>query len=168
MFLLPNSKKSSKDRVSQLSHIINTISISTDIKGLLETTLKRTLDALASERGSIFLAGDDGKELFLKLSCSGNMAINDVKKKVGEGIIGEVAKNRKPLLVKDVRHDARFSIAAMYKNYKTNSFLCVPIATDVKLIGVINITESKSKKPYNVRDLRFLKIVADHIALKID
>ncbi|MBU1852655.1 MAG: GAF domain-containing sensor histidine kinase, partial [Candidatus Omnitrophica bacterium] len=51
---------------------------------------------------------------------------------------------------------------------KTNSFLCAPIATDMRLIGVMSITENKSKKPYSEQDLRILEIIAGHIALKIE
>lgn len=169
MFQLINNKR--KGKLSQLWDITKTISTSRDMKGLLEFTLNKTLKALCSERGSIFLTGDDGQELFLKLAYNLNAnlgEISEIKRKMGEGVIGRVAKDRKPLLVKDIRHDERFKISNMYNNYKTNSFLCVPIATDVKLIGVISITENKHKRPYSEEDLRFLKIIADHIALKIE
>jgi len=154
--------------VYQLSDIIRTISNSKDMRGLLEFTLNKTLKALSSERGSIFLAGDDGQELFLRWSHNMKPDFSEIKKKMGEGVVGKVAMDRKSVLVKDIRSDERFSIASLYHDYKTNSFLCVPIATDGKLIGVINVTENKFKKPYSEGDLRFLEIVADRIALKIE
>lgn len=167
MFLLANNKRQ-KDKLSYLYDIINTISESKDMKGLLETTLNKTLKALSSERGSIFLAGDDGKELFLRWSYNMNPGFSEIRKKIGEGVVGKVARDRQPLLVKDVRHDERFHVSNMYHDYKTNSFLCVPIATDARLIGVINITENKFKKPYSEKDMKFLQIIADHIAFKIE
>ena len=169
MFQLLNSNKKTKDKVSQLSDIIDTISMSKDMKELLEAALGKTLHALSSERGSVFLTGDDGQELFLKWAQNMDFSkTSEIRKKVGEGIMGKVAKGREAMLVKDIRHDPRFSISNMYHDYKTNSFLCVPIATDMRLIGVISITENKSRKPYNEGDLRFLKIIAGHIALKIE
>lgn len=167
MLLLANRKKE-RDRISQLCDIINTIIEAKDLKELLEAALNKALKALSSDRGSIFLAADDGQELFLKWSHNFDSAAKTIKKKLGEGVVGRVAMERMPLLVKDVRTDARFDIANMYHDYKTNSFLCVPISTDMKLIGVINVTENKSRKPYSEKDLKFLKVIADHIAMKIE
>lgn len=168
MFLSISNNKKEKDRVSQLADIIAAMSVSKDIKELLELALSRTLQALSSDRGSIFLAGEDGKELFLKWAYNINSEEKNIREKVGEGIAGKVAENMEPVLVKDIRHDPRFNFRHIYNNYKTRSFLCVPIAIDVKLIGVINITENRSNKPYSEKDLKFLKIIADHIALKIE
>jgi len=166
---LANNKKA-RDRVSQLKDIIDSISLSNDMKGLLETALNKTLEALSSEKGSIFLTGDDGQELFLRWAYDTNpsVKVKEVRKRLGEDVVGKVAMNRKGMLVKDIRHDSRFHISNMYHDYKTNSFLSAPIATDMKLIGVINITENKFKKPYSEGDLKFLEIVADRIALKIE
>lgn len=168
MFLSLNNTKKEKDKVSQLAGILSVISASQDMKGLLETALSGALQALSSDKGSIFLAGDDGKELFLKWSYNMNSEEKDIRKKIGEDIMGKVAENMEPVLVKDIRHDQRFNFSHMYNNYKTRSFLCVPIATDAKLIGVINITENRFNEPYSEKDLKFLKIVSDHIALKIE
>ena len=169
MLLAQNKGTDKRDKILQLYDIINTISQSNDMKELLEVTLYKTLKALSSERGSVFLAGDDGQELFLRWSYNMNSStgLGEVKKRLGEGVIGKVAMDKIPVLVKDIRNDARFKVSSMYRDYKTNSFLCVPIATDVRLIGVINVTEHKCKKPYSEKDLKFLKIVADYIALKI-
>lgn len=167
IFRLENSKQED-NKVLQLHDIINIISTARDMKELLESALNRTLKALYSERGSIFLTGDDGKELFLKWAYNTNPAVRDVRKKLGEGIMGKVAMDRKGVLVKDTRSETIFNIPKTYNDYKTNSFLCVPIATDMKLVGVMSVTENRFNKPYTEDDLRFLEIVAGHIALKIE
>lgn len=167
MLLLTNNKRE-KSKFLKLCNILNTISASNDIKELLGSSLNKILKALDSERGSIFLLGDDGKELLLKWSYNLDSALKEMKKKLGEGVVGKVAMDRIPMLVKDVRSDVRFNGASPSNGYKTNSFLSVPISTDMKLIGVINITENKHKKPYSEKDLKFLKVIADHMALKIE
>ena len=57
--------KTNKDmsKIEQLSEIIDSISASRDIRELLQASLNQTLKALSSERGSIFMAGEDGEEL---------------------------------------------------------------------------------------------------------
>ncbi|MBU1933363.1 MAG: GAF domain-containing sensor histidine kinase [Candidatus Omnitrophica bacterium] len=170
MFQLKNDKQE-QNKIVSLREIINIISMARDIKELLECALNKTLKALDSEKGSIFLTGDDGKELFLRLAQNTGSGMRDVKKKLGEGVIGKVAMERKGLLVKDISREIwpdGFKIPKLHNDYKTNSFLCVPIATDVKLIGVMSVTENRSNKPYSEDDLRFLEIVAEYIAFKIE
>lgn len=167
MFQLAIEKRQ-KDRLAQLSDIMAAIQASEDIKGLLERTLQKTLRALNSERGSIFLAENDGKELSLGLSYNVEGEYKSVKKKIGEGIAGKVARDRIAVLVKDIRHDARFQVYSNFRNYKTNSFLSVPVSSGSRLIGVINITENLTRRPYSEKDLDFLKIVADCIAIRIE
>ncbi|MFC1667447.1 ATP-binding protein [Candidatus Omnitrophota bacterium] len=166
--LAGNKEKEKEGRISQIYDIINTVSTSANMRDLLEVALNKILRSLSSERGSIFLTGDDGQELFLKWAYNIDPTAKEIKKRIGEGIIGKVAMEKKGLLVRDIREDSRFNVSSMFHDYKTNSFLCVPIATDVKLIGVINITENKSKKAYSEEDLRFLEIVAGSIARKIE
>src|SRR4030042_6200178 len=88
-------------RTLQLCDILNTISAAKDLRSLLEVTLNKALLALLSERGSIFLTGNDGKELFLRWGYNMSPDMNSgMKRKMGEGGVGRVAMTRKPLLVK--------------------------------------------------------------------
>jgi K+-sensing histidine kinase KdpD len=167
MFLQTKTKKD-MSKIEQLSEIIDSIYASRDIRELLQASLNQTLKALYSERGSIFMAGEDGEELSLKCANDNELKLDQVRRKLGEGVVGKVAKEKRSLLVKDIRQDRVLTISNINHDYRTNSFLCVPILAGAKLIGVISITENNTGKPYSEEDLKFLEIVAGSIGLQIE
>ena len=52
-----------------------------------------------------------------------------IVKKLGAGVVGKVAANKKPLYVDNISNDARFQNHKTLKSYKTNSFICTPLLT---------------------------------------
>ncbi|NOX97198.1 MAG: GAF domain-containing protein [Nitrospirae bacterium] len=157
--------------LSHLYEISKAISSSLDLKKVLELTLDKCLDSLESEAGSIFLLDEEGKELILKtVRGPKEVSLHDVKQRLGEGISGLVASNGKPLLVTDIENDPHFrkKRSDVLDMYETASFLCVPLVTTNQLVGVINITEKRSRKPYTRNDLEFLAALASHASLAIE
>lgn len=80
-----------------------------------------------------------------------------VKVKVGEGISGWVAQNRKPLIIEDAQNDARFSNLADKKTgFITRSLLSVPLIYHNDLLGVINAVNAKTKPCFDIEDQEIL------------
>ncbi len=165
-----NLEKKSRP-LSHLYEISKAISSSLDLKEVLELTLDKCLDSLESEAGSIFLLDENEKELVLKtVRGPKEVSLRDVKQRLGEGISGLVARNGRPLLVIDIERDPHFQKrrSDVLEMYETASFLCVPLVTTNRLVGVINITEKRSRKPYTQDDLKFLAALASHASLAIE
>jgi PAS domain S-box-containing protein len=160
-------KKISKlSYLHEISHAINSFQ---DLDQLLDYTLSKALESLDSESGSIFLWDDKTQELLLhKIIGRDKKDLEGIKKRLGEGIAGLVAKQKKPILVKNIKTDPRFKADADGKSYRTNSFLCVPIVARDKLVGVINVTEKATATPFNTDELELLFILANHVAIAID
>jgi PAS domain S-box-containing protein len=153
--------------IHQVSHAINSMESEDD---LLAYTLNEALRSLESESGSIFVWNEDSKELELILS-KGPTAheLKGIKKKLGDGIAGIVARDGKPILVKNIDEDPRFqNTKASGTRYKTRSFICVPLIAKNRLIGVINVTEKLTLQPFNDDELEFLFIIANHAAIALD
>jgi len=157
-------------KLSYIHHVSNTIKSIQNIDDLLEYALLQALNSLESESGSIFIWDSTKNELELKLSKGRSFEeLKGIKKRLGEGIVGLVAKEGKPLLVKNINNDPRFKKCnTKNHSYKTDSFLCVPLFANNKLIGVINVTEKISRQPFNDEELEFLFILANHVAFAID
>ena len=80
-----------------------------------------------------------------------------IKVKLGEGISGWVAKERKPLIVNDVQNDPRFlKIADKKSGITTRNLICVPLIYDDDLLGVLNVLNSKTKKLFDEEDQEIL------------
>tara|TARA_R100001591_G_scaffold118644_1_gene143448 strand:+ start:8061 stop:11162 length:3102 start_codon:yes stop_codon:yes gene_type:complete len=81
--------------------------------------------------------------------------------KIGEGIVGSVAKTLQPEIVNDLTKDLRY-IKDIESN---NSEITVPILLDGKLIGIID-SEHEEKNYYTQQHLQDLETVAGVIATK--
>lgn len=74
-----------------------------------------------------------------------------VRVRLGQGIAGWVAHNRKPLLVRareegEVRHSDRDA-------YNSDSFICAPLVYNNRLIGVLNLSNKPAGEPFDQADL---------------
>jgi len=101
-----------------------------------------------SEADSIFVYVLDSKKSELILRASKNPHPNLLSKitlKVGEGITGWVALERKPVAISTgASKDSRFKYFRSLPEDSFEAFLSVPIMTKREVIGVINVQYKKS------------------------
>jgi PAS domain S-box-containing protein len=86
----------------------------------------------------------------------------DYKIKLGEGVVGQVAKTNKPLRINDVAEEENY----ISPKFCQSSELCVPISVNSKVFGVIN-AESSQKDAFSPSDERLLNTVADQLAVAL-
>jgi len=81
----------------------------------------------------------------------------NVELKMGEGLAGWVAANRKPVIIQDVQRDTRFfKEADHYTGFQTRNLLCVPIVYGEELLGVIEVLNSKGRPCFDTEDEEIL------------
>jgi len=81
----------------------------------------------------------------------------NVELKIGEGLAGWVAANRKPVIIEDVQRDIRFfKEADHYTGFQTRTLLCVPIVYGEELLGVIEVLNSKNRSCFDTEDEEIL------------
>ncbi len=86
----------------------------------------------------------------------------------GEGIAGLVAESGIPIVVSDVRREARFSKRAdQLTGFKTGSIACVPLRIRDELKGVIEVV-SKRVGTFSDKDLDVLSAIAGPVAVMIE
>ena len=86
----------------------------------------------------------------------------------GEGIAGLVAESGIPVVVSDVRREARFSKRVdQVTGFKTGSIACVPLRIRDELKGVIEVV-SKRVGTFSDKDLDMLTAIAGPVAVMIE
>ena len=148
--------------------MIKDINSNVELEGCLKTSMERITELLDVEKGSLMLLDKENQELSIKVARGlTDDIIENTKTMVGEGVSGWVAKNRKPLLVKDIRSDKRFE--KREGGYHNNSLLSVPllVAGD-ELLGVINVNNKTTRGVFGKKDLDALNDVAAHVSSAID
>jgi PAS domain S-box-containing protein len=136
-------------------------------------TIVDTLERLmAWERGSIWLKDKSGDNLILlahskmglnehefKIECA---RVNNIVKKVGEGIVGWVTKTGETIRSGNIRTNEHYLIA----DEKVKSEMCVPLFIGGEIIGSIN-AESYMPDAFTEHDERLMKTIANQAAVAI-
>ncbi|PIU18553.1 MAG: HD-GYP domain-containing protein [Elusimicrobia bacterium CG08_land_8_20_14_0_20_44_26] len=87
--------------------------------------------------------------------------------KPGEGIAGKVFESGRSIFCEDIEKDTRFKKESRIKYY-SKSFVSVPLKVNGRIIGVLNVNNRKSRKPFTVEALNILNVIADEAAMIIE
>ena len=85
--------------------------------------------------------------------------------KLGEGIVGWAAKQRKIVSVSDATKDSRFKNLEM--GYSPRSVLIMPLESPRRLVGALTIAR-KEVKPFTSVEQALMQIIANQAAISID
>ena len=133
-------------------------------KNILNETLAKLKNLLNAESASLFLFDRERQELVLNSFFDEHKTqFMGLRQRIGEGVAGSVANECKPVLVKDIKTDPRFS-KEHFRHYHTNSFICVPISTPYGLIGVISISDKASGEVFTDADFSLACLIAQMIS----
>ena len=152
--------------LQKISDICTSVNVVKNSRELLEISLKQTMELLGARRGSIFILNKSKKELILKIACGMKAdEKQNLVKRLGEGVVGQVAQIKKPLVVEDISKDIRFQDFKARSSYHTPSFICAPLLIKDNLIGVINIADKEAEGRFTKNELQLLDFLSSQIAL---
>ena len=149
-----------------------TLKISKSIKQKTEAFVNTTMDLFVEfvsellnlEVCSIMLADEFTSELTIN-SARGldENIMKGTRIRFGDQIAGWVAMEGRPLLIEDIERDPLFSRRNI-PHYTTKSLLSVPLKSDGKVIGVINMSDKKTAQPFTESDLHVASMISERIA----
>ncbi len=144
---------------------LDTVTPQTSPQILLNNILTAALKAVDSKDGSLMLLDEDKNELvFVHVIGASKEKLIDYRLSAGEGIAGWVALNHKPMLVPDVRFEPLFTPQVdQVTGFQTISVISVPLIHKDRVVGVIEVVNTTSGKPFEENDLDILLLVA-HLA----
>jgi sigma-B regulation protein RsbU (phosphoserine phosphatase) len=112
---------------------------------------------------AILLINDRTQELWMRFQIGHTPEIERTRLKIGRGIIGQAALQRRSLLVDDVSKDEHYISA----NPNVRSELAVPLIVKNKVIGVLDI-ESETSGFFTREHQRLLEVVASRMAVAVE
>jgi two-component system sensor histidine kinase KdpD len=128
------------------------------LEDVLQILLSSALELLEGDSGSIMLTvDDDGLEV---LSEIGNRAARGARARIGEGVAGQVALRREPVLISGQVRDGEMRAVPVA------SAVCVPLLNRDDLLGVLNVN-GNVERTFTEYDLRALSLFAEHAAMAI-
>lgn len=143
-----------------------------DLSDVLSHIMKKVQKILSAESWSVLVLNEETNELVFEKTSGKKGTGRKIKKmrlKLGEGIAGWVAQEKIPVVVPDVTKDPRFSSRVDQEiHYQTRSLLSVPILSNDRVLGVIEVVNKTTNEPFTKEDLQLLLKIVDHIAIAIE
>jgi len=155
--------------LSELQQNIDYITPNTNVFALINRILSSALDAVDSQDGSLQLLDEESHELvFVEVQGSARDRLLNYRMAGHEGIAGWVAANHKPRLVPDTNQEPLFSpLVDRSIGFRTNSLICVPLMDQERVMGVIEVVNTRSGEPLKEADMDILLLVAQLASLAI-
>ncbi len=155
-----------KRRLDEL-HILQEISSicleNVDEHQIITQITKTIGNELYTDHFGVMLLDEEDNVLRIHPSYQGLVPEDaDFEIKLGEGVVGRVAKTNKPLRINDVTEEENY----ISPKHCQASELCVPISVNSKVFGVIN-AESSKPDAFTSEDERLLITVADQLAVAL-
>ena len=121
-------------------------------------------DYFGIERCSLMAVDPRGEALEIMMSRGISTSIAErVRVRIGQGIAGWVAHNRKPLLV---RSQGEANVSHTHQdNYNSDSFLSVPVVHNDVLYGVLNLSNKKDGSLFGNSDLDRAMLLGQFLAM---
>ena len=160
-------------RVKQLELLTESarlLNSTVDFNRLVQLIMKIVKDALNVETVSILRYDWDKSHMVFELARGKHgRDIRGAKIPVGMGVVGWVAKHKKPVVANDIRKDKRFSPELEKKfKLKIRSIMSIPIKRGNRFIGVIEAVNRRGKTPFSKADLDVFLALGNHVAAAIE
>lgn len=135
-----------------------------DPGGLVRLVIAETTEALGTDVCSVYLLEPDGEHLLLAATNGLSQAgVGRVRLRVGEGVTGWAADERRPAVVPDVREEPRFRWLHGVDQARFVSMCSVPIVSGDRLVGVLNV-QTDRRREFGRHDVDLLAAIAAQVA----
>lgn len=158
------------ERLSVFHEIGKALASTIDLQKILQTVMEKISDHLQPDTWSLLMIDEATNELYFEIAIgAGADKLKDVRLKMGEGIAGWVAQHGEPVLIEDVKRDARFTQRVDdITQMDTRSVVCVPIKGKEKILGVIELINCLGRESFRRSDIPILKSLADYAAIALE
>lgn len=161
-------KSSYKEYLKTLREIGKAITSDLYLGDILKLIVTLTANVMNAKICSLWLL--DEKDKALKIRATQAMSEEYLKERklmVGEGIVGLVAKEKKPIVILDVLKDPRYKEKTLAKKEKLTSMLSVPMMVKNRVVGVVNCYTTALYE-FSESDIDLLTTVANQAAVAIE
>jgi sigma-B regulation protein RsbU (phosphoserine phosphatase) len=153
-----------RQMLSTLIEINHEITSILDLDALLKKIAELTNVIVPYEIFAIFLVDDEKQELYLRFAIGHSPEIaKTLRIKLGDGVTGTAAMERRTVVVDDVRTFPRYIEAVK----QARSELAVPLISRNHVVGVLDI-ESPQPGYFREDQVKLLNLLASQIAIAIE
>ncbi|MFQ5866527.1 MAG: GAF domain-containing protein [bacterium] len=158
-----------EEEIQILRRITETISCTLNLEEVLKRSVEIVIQITEGDACLLYLFDDRKEELILRASKNPHPKIlGKIRLKLGEGITGWVAKEKKSVAIsKNASDDPRFKFFHNLPEDKYQAFLSVPIISKNEVIGVINV-QHKQAHQHSRDEIALLSTIAQQVGGAIE
>ncbi len=154
--------------ISTLSQISNAITNELYLEDVLKLIVTLTANVIKAKICTLWLLDRDKKELKIRATQALSSAyLKERSIKFGEGIVGLVAKEKKPVIIFNVLNNRKYKEKELARKENLASMLSVPMLVRNEAIGVINCYTTVPYR-FTPGDVDLLSTVANQAAVAIE
>jgi signal transduction histidine kinase len=155
------------DTIMKFSTLLNS---SLNIEDVLDCAMMYAENFMAAEASSIYELDETKNQIFIRLARGEKKEpIKTIRLTLGEGIAGWVVQSGQPMVIQDVRKEARFSDKFdRMTGFKTRSMICVPLILRDSVIGALQVLNKKTEASFGKADLELLTSMAQQIVVAME
>jgi GAF domain-containing protein len=154
-------------KFSIVREITSAIAAVSNMSTVANLMLDLAMNYTGAEKGSLMLINEREELYILAARGIDIQLMGTYRTSIGEGIVGIVARDRKAVLVEDIRKDKRFKDMTRDR-YKTTSFISCPIMSKKRLLGVLNINDKADGTPFTEDEFALIGVIADQAAVAFE
>jgi sigma-B regulation protein RsbU (phosphoserine phosphatase) len=164
-----NRLRKAVEELSVLNEIAVQITSTKEIDSIVDQIVQRCVKHLKVEQGAVMLLDEQDKasSLHTMIRKADTTQSKILPFRLDTQLTGWMLKNRKPLLVNDLKQDDRFQITGK-TDWPINSVLGVPLLTKGKMIGVLTVFNKRTPDGFSLDDQRLLSIISAQSAQIIE
>jgi signal transduction histidine kinase len=156
------------EELALLNQIETALASSLELDEIMNKTLALLMAHFKVEAGEIFLLEEDGQTLRLVLHRgeAAEAFWTRNRYKIGEGMVGQAAQTKQPIVSNHLERDERVTRQAVVKA-GFRQIACIPLTAHADVVGVLTIA-TRSKKAISKSDLQVLVSVASGAGTAIE
>ncbi len=148
-----------QDLLQTLQEIVESYDLTIDTDELFERMLQIAIGATGADQGSLMILEPSTQELLIRMAVGIERELwPKIRVRMGEGIAGKVAADASPLLLRG--HADHMAFHVVHERSNAVSAISVPLQTDGRVLGVLNLHHSSQPDIFTHKDLEFVQQLA--------
>lgn len=164
------STRARLDRANLLFQISQAITSTLDLKSVFHQTTEMAASILKAQAATLFSIDTKRRQLvFMVTKGAAAQALEEKRIPLDQGVVGWVALNGQPLVVNDASSSELFnSQVDSQTGFITNNILCVPLRTQDRTVGVLEVLNKETEHGFTAEDADWLNAMGQHIAIALE
>lgn len=158
------------DQVSLIAQVSQSLNGTLELDTVLQETTEMTAYVLQAQAATLFLADErHGQLLFYVPTGTAGGVLREMRIPISQGVVGWVATHRESIIINDVAKDPRFSSQVDAETgFQTKSILCVPLLSQGRLVGVLEVLNKETRHGFDDEDRAWLETMANQAAVALE